>query len=133
MNTAVSPLGRRLRRIAVWPGRASRGPAGPAPRHRRALGEAIWYAAVAAITGLLVWQAAGTVSGRLGWRDLWVALGLGAITMLRVAVLIALATAVWVPLGVLIGLKPSLAQTVQPIAQFLAAFPANLLFPVTVF
>ena len=133
LNTAVNPLFRRLHRIAAWPGpRFTRGPAGPAPRHRRWLGEAVWYAAVAALTGLLLWQAVVTVTGRLNWHDLEVALGLGAITMIRVVVLIALATAIWLPLGVLIGLKPRLAQTVQPIAQFLAAFPANLLFPVAV-
>ncbi len=30
-------------------------------------------------------------------------------------------------------MNPRLAQTAQPIAQFLAAFPANLLFPIMVF
>ena len=57
---------------------------------------------------------------------------LGLITLLRVAVLIALSSLIWVPLGVLIGLRPTLAGKIQPIAQFLAAFPANLLFPVFV-
>ena len=38
----------------------------------------------------------------------------------------------WLPLGVLIGLRPGIAQIIQPIAQFLAAFPANLLFPIAV-
>jgi NitT/TauT family transport system permease protein len=52
--------------------------------------------------------------------------------MLRVFVLIALASLVWVPAGIWIGLRPRAAQIVQPIAQFLAAFPANLLFPVAV-
>ena len=33
------------------------------------------------------------------------------------------------PVGVWIGLRPKLAERVQPLAQFLAAFPANLLFP----
>jgi len=37
-----------------------------------------------------------------------------------------------VPLGVLIGMRPALAEKIQPLAQFLAAFPANLLFPVFV-
>jgi NitT/TauT family transport system permease protein len=46
--------------------------------------------------------------------------------------LIALASVIWVPIGVLIGLRPALASKIQPIAQFLAAFPANLLFPVFV-
>ena len=36
------------------------------------------------------------------------------------------------PIGVWIGLRPRVARAVQPVAQFLAAFPANLLFPVAV-
>ena len=47
--------------------------------------------------------------------------------------MIALASAIWVPVGVAVGLRPKLTERVQPIAQFLAAFPANLLFPVAVF
>jgi NitT/TauT family transport system permease protein len=47
--------------------------------------------------------------------------------------LIALASLIWLPVGVRIGLRPRLAQKAQPIAQFLAAFPANLLFPIMVF
>ncbi|TOY79353.1 sulfonate ABC transporter permease [Burkholderia pseudomallei] len=57
---------------------------------------------------------------------------LGLITLLRVALLIAIASLVWVPIGVWIGLRPAIAEKVQPLAQFLAAFPANLLFPVFV-
>jgi NitT/TauT family transport system permease protein len=52
--------------------------------------------------------------------------------MLRVIVLIALASLVWVPVGVYIGINPGVARVVQPITQFLAAFPANILFPVFV-
>ena len=58
---------------------------------------------------------------------------LALLTMTRVAVLIALASLLWVPVGVWIGLRPRAAQIVQPIAQFLAAFPANLLFPMAVY
>ena len=47
-------------------------------------------------------------------------------------VLIALASLIWVPIGVWVGLRPPIAQLVQPVAQFLAAFPANLLFPLVV-
>jgi NitT/TauT family transport system permease protein len=53
-------------------------------------------------------------------------------TMLRVLVLIALASLIWVPIGVWVGVRPPLARIVQPFAQFLAAFPANLLFPLAV-
>jgi len=57
---------------------------------------------------------------------------LGFITLARVAVLIALASLIWVPIGVWVGMRPRVASIVQPIAQFLAAFPANLLFPIVV-
>ena len=58
--------------------------------------------------------------------------GLGFITLARVAILIALASLIWVPIGVWVGLRPRVTRIVQPIAQFLAAFPANLLFPIVV-
>jgi NitT/TauT family transport system permease protein len=57
---------------------------------------------------------------------------LGLVTLVRVVVLIGLASLVWVPIGVWIGLRPGLAHRVQPVVQFLAAFPANLFFPVVV-
>src|SRR6202043_3269987 len=47
-------------------------------------------------------------------------------------VLIAIASVIWGPIGVWIGLRPWAAQRAQPIAQFLAAFPANVLFPIAV-
>lgn len=57
---------------------------------------------------------------------------LGLYTLARVVILTALASLIWVPIGVWIGLRPRLAQRVQPLALFLSAFPANLLFPVVV-
>jgi NitT/TauT family transport system permease protein len=69
-----------------------------------------------------------TVSIReIGWTFV-----LGAITALRVLVLIAIASLIWVPIGVWIGLRPQIADRAQPVVQFLAAFPANLFFPVAV-
>jgi NitT/TauT family transport system permease protein len=59
-------------------------------------------------------------------------IGLGFITLARVAILIALASLIWVPIGVWVGLRPRVTRVVQPVAQFLAAFPANLLFPIVV-
>jgi NitT/TauT family transport system permease protein len=49
-----------------------------------------------------------------------------------VLVLIAVASVIWVPIGVWIGLRPRIADKAQPIVQFLAAFPANLFFPLAV-
>ena len=65
-------------------------------------------------------------------RDIAAAFLLGLPTLVRVLVLIALASLVWVPVGIYIGLRPRLAAAVQPLAQMLAAFPANLLFPLAV-
>jgi len=65
--------------------------------------------------------------GEIGWVFL-----LGLATAVRVLILIGLASLIWVPIGVAIGLRPRLADRVQPIVQFLAAFPANLFFPVVV-
>ena len=57
---------------------------------------------------------------------------LGSVTALRVMVLIILSSLVWIPVGVWIGRKPSLAQKVQPFIQFVAAIPANLFYPLFV-
>ena len=51
----------------------------------------------------------------------------------RVLLLIGLASLFWVPVAVWIGLRPKYSQKVQAVAQFLAAFPVNLLFPLVVF
>jgi NitT/TauT family transport system permease protein len=57
---------------------------------------------------------------------------LGLATLCRVLVLIVVASVIWVPIGVWIGLRPAIAHRAQPIVQFLAAFPANLFFPIAV-
>jgi NitT/TauT family transport system permease protein len=72
------------------------------------------------------------VATELAWNEVEVVMGLGLITMLRVIILIALASLIWVPVGVWIGLRPRVAEQLQPLAQFLAAFPANILFPFAV-
>jgi NitT/TauT family transport system permease protein len=82
---------------------------------------------------LVLLKVAQTAVVRTTLPELREVLVLALLTMTRVAVLIALASLLWVPIGVWIGLRPRAAQIVQPIAQFLAAFPANLLFPMAVY
>jgi NitT/TauT family transport system permease protein len=96
------------------------------------LGDVAWYAPVAAVVALAVWRIAHFVLAHIPLTEVGHVVELGSLTLLRVAVLIALASVVWVPIGVYIGMRPSLARTAQPIAQFLAAFPVNLLFPIVV-
>jgi NitT/TauT family transport system permease protein len=94
--------------------------------------DVLWFAVIAVGTGYAGWRAYEYLSANLGPSDVLDAIGYGLITLIRVVVLIALATLIWVPIGVWIGLRPRLAERVQPLAQFLAAFPANLAFPVFV-
>jgi len=69
------------------------------------------------------------LSGQLTWAEFGHVVVLGSYTLIRVMVLMAVASLIWVPIGVWLGLRPLWARRAQPIAQFLAAFPANLLFP----
>ena len=92
----------------------------------------VWYAVVAVTTIYVAWRIIDFIDAELGWGDLLEVLTLGFYTLIRVVILIIVATVVWVPIGVMVGLRPKLAERVQPIAQFLAAFPSNLLFPVAV-
>ncbi len=87
---------------------------------------------LAAAAGVALWRIVAFVSRSLRWHDVQDAVTLGGFTLIRVAVLIVLATVVWVPVGVWLGLRPAWARRAQPIAQFLAAFPANLFFPLFV-
>jgi NitT/TauT family transport system permease protein len=94
--------------------------------------DALWLAIIIGSTGAAAWGVFHYLSASLSVSDVFAAIGYGLITLTRVVVLIALATLIWVPVGVWIGLRPKLAERIQPLAQFLAAFPANLAFPVFV-
>lgn len=107
------------------------------PRERRVrepsiVLERLWQAVVLVSVVAALWLAGRYVFATLRLGDAVAVFGLACITMLRVVVLIALASLVWVPIGVWIGLNPKWAERLQPVAQFLAAFPANVLFPFAV-
>lgn len=72
------------------------------------------------------------VHGGVGNAEIAEVFLLGLATATRVVVLTCLASLLWVPLGIWIGLNPRISQRVQPLAIFLAAFPANLVFPLAV-
>jgi NitT/TauT family transport system permease protein len=94
--------------------------------------DVLWFIAVATGAVFAAWKIIDFVAAGVGWDDVLDALKLGLFTLTRVVVLIAVASLIWVPIGVQVGLRPHLAEKIQPLAQFLAAFPANLLFPVFV-
>ncbi|KVW72844.1 sulfonate ABC transporter permease [Burkholderia ubonensis] len=88
-----------------------------------------WALLVLAGTAYVVWRVVSFVATGVTMAEVGHVITLGLVTLLRVIVLIAIASVIWVPIGVWIGLRPALAEKMQPLAQFLAAFPANLLFP----
>ncbi|MGC1233864.1 MAG: ABC transporter permease subunit [Xanthobacteraceae bacterium] len=103
----------------------------PARRASRAL--ALQFTAVVLVlAAAALWQVATFAMTGITLRDVGVTALLGFATLARVVVLIAIASLIWVPIGVWVGTRPRAALFVQPVAQFLAAFPANLLFPIVV-
>jgi len=81
------------------------------------------------LAGLLALALRAAATSGIRPRDVGEVALLGSITGLRVLLLLAVSTAVWTPVGVLIGFNPRLAQAAQPVALLLASFPANFLFP----
>jgi len=126
------PVFAALRAISLAPVRLPRFFAHPRPSagsRRSRIGDAIWILLVLAVA---IWAARLTIlyiaNGVRGWDEIGRVFILTCYTMIRVVALMSLASLAWVPISVWIGLRPKLAEAVQPIAQFLAAFPVNLLF-----
>jgi NitT/TauT family transport system permease protein len=126
VDSAIGYATRTLRRVP------SRRPAGARSALRERLFERLFDAALLALAGagvvwIVLFIAASVSPSEIGWVFV-----LGLFTAVRVMVLIAVASLIWVPIGVWIGLRPEFADRVQPVVQFLAAFPANLFFPAAV-
>ncbi|MCU1778320.1 MULTISPECIES: ABC transporter permease [unclassified Pseudomonas] len=92
----------------------------------------VWGTLIALLAAYALYHIVQYVGTEVTFAEVGHVFLLGLITLLRVTGLILIASLIWVPLGVMIGLRPRLAEKIQPLAQFLAAFPANLLFPVFV-
>ncbi|MGO4479562.1 ABC transporter permease [Massilia sp. 2TAF26] len=133
----VSRLAQRfwatMRITLGWFGTAATAPAPQKPATWQRILPRLWdvllpVAVLAATLKLAVY-----VHAEVGWGEAGHVVLLGLATLLRVMLLIALASLFWVPVAVWIGLSPRYSQRVQAVAQFLAAFPVNLLFPLVVF
>src|SRR6202789_3822294 len=120
----------------LWTRRAvKRGDDKPAPEEAplKRRSDLVWVLVLIAAVVLGLWHIVWVLIKNTPLREALQVCGLATLTMLRVFILIALASVVWVPIGVWVGMRPRAAQIVQPIAQFMAAFPANLLFPIAVY
>jgi NitT/TauT family transport system permease protein len=124
-GTAFGAAFSRVSGLRLWSGSTRQATAAAAPSR---IGDAAFVAVLGLVVAAALWRVASFVATEVSFSDVVGVLLLGVYTMLRVIVLIALATAVWVPVGVWLGLRPNWARRAQPVAQFFAAFPANLLF-----
>jgi NitT/TauT family transport system permease protein len=68
----------------------------------------------------------------ISFKEVYYVISLGFLTLLRVIILCAIASLIWVPIGIFIGLREKVARRLQSWVQLMAAFPANLLFPLVV-
>ncbi len=114
-----------IKPVAVW---GAAPPRPPSLWRSRQL-DYLWYAVLILIGLAALWKTTLFVLGEVRPAEIGQVLLYGLFTLIRVAVLIALASLIWVPIGVWVGLRPRVASIAQPIAQFMAAFPANLFFP----
>lgn len=101
---------------------------------KRALVALAWLVSAAAIAWLVfdAYGIAKQIHTELTGMEMLSVVGLGFLTFLRVAVMTALATLLWTPIGVWIGLRPRIARIAQPLTQIAASFPVNMTFPFVV-
>lgn len=87
------------------------------------------------ITGLAVtaFTLYSLIHRSIDMLEIFQVLFLGLLTASKVFILIVLASIIWIPIGVWIGLRPKFMAIIQPLIQFLAAFPANLFYPLVVY
>jgi NitT/TauT family transport system permease protein len=129
VQAGVLAINRMIDRVIAALARR-RAPAAERPA-RPVFDRAFDIALLALAAGASIWLIA-FIGESVGLAEIGRVFLLGLATAARVLVLIGIASVVWVPIGVGIGLRPHFADLAQPIVQFLAAFPANLFFPAAV-
>lgn len=116
LELATRPFGRTG---AKWPRKAS----------ARKLGDLVFNVVMIVLIIAAAAQMLYFVATRTGLQEFVTAGALGALTFVRVAVLIFVSSLIWVPVGVYIGMNPKISRIMQPVVQILASFPANFVFP----
>jgi NitT/TauT family transport system permease protein len=123
----LRPAGRALDRVtrpfglAEYPLRS--------PEYKRRAGDVVFAVVTAAVIVWGVYQGVIYFHHTAGFGQFGTCLYLGFLTLVRVIVVVAVSTVIWVPIGAQIGLSPKLSRYAQPVVQVLASFPAILLFP----
>lgn len=92
----------------------------------------VWSVLIVLGSVWMGWQLLHYILSTLSIHTIFHVFLLGTITAARVLILIVISSLIWIPVGVWIGLRPQWAQRIQPVIQFVAAFPANLFYPLFV-
>jgi NitT/TauT family transport system permease protein len=121
------PVGRFLDKITRPFGLAEHPLQRPALRART--GDVFFAGGVTAVCLFGAWKALEYLNAHGGLGQFGGAFVDGAVTFSRVVILLIIASIVWVPIGVWIGMDPKVSRLAQPVVQVLASFPANFLFP----
>jgi NitT/TauT family transport system permease protein len=121
------PVGRMLDRMTRPFGLAEHPLQRPALRART--GDVFFAGGVTAVCLFGAWKALEYLNAHGGLGQFGGAFVDGAITFSRVVILLIIASIIWVPIGVWIGMDPKVSRLAQPVVQVLASFPANFLFP----
>jgi NitT/TauT family transport system permease protein len=99
------------------------------PALRARTGDVFFAGGVTAVCLFGAWKALEYLNAHGGLGQFGGAFVDGAITFVRVVILLIIASIIWVPIGVWIGMNPRVSRLAQPVVQVLASFPANFLFP----
>jgi NitT/TauT family transport system permease protein len=131
LKSGFAPIAAAMRALSFLPIRlpSALQPGQPkAQKHPSRIIDALWILLIVAVAVYAAWLTVSYIATGVTWDDVGRVFLLTTYTLIRVVLLMLLATVVWVPISVWIGLRPRWAEAIQPIAQFLAAFPVNLLF-----
>jgi NitT/TauT family transport system permease protein len=121
------PVGRFLDTITRPFGLAEHPLQRPALRTRTA--DVFFFGAVSVVVLFGAWKALEYVHVHVGLGAFGPAFVDGFYTFVRVVILLIIASIIWVPIGVWIGMNPRVSRLAQPVVQVLASFPANFLVP----
>ena len=127
IGRAMHPVGTALDK-AMRPFGLAEYPLQVNPTRRRA-GDIAFLGGCTAAIGFGLYRMLVYVNNGTGLGAFPHAFLLGLATFARVVVLVVIGSAVWVPVGVWIGMNPRICRYAQPVVQVLASFPANFLFP----
>jgi NitT/TauT family transport system permease protein len=121
------PVGRFLDKMTRPFGLAEHPLQRPALRART--GDVFFAGGVTVVVVFGAWKALEYLNAHGGIGQFGGAFVDGAITFSRVVILLIIASIIWVPIGVWIGMDPKVSRLAQPVVQVLASFPANFVFP----